>query len=198
MLQYSTSGGCRKQWNSAESQQWLKWEKIKILNFSNFRKNYFLNYFHFGWTIYLMCFKTHWQILYLLVITNIGGQKCNKHTCYYTMACKNLKLNNLWLICSQGDSCLLPWMNIILGQSLRTRSVIPQLVSVMPTKFLLFRDKICTNQSMSVYYDWKVYTVTWGQKAMSTKGIYNRGATGQPKTTFQSKASCFTFHSTCR
>lgn len=34
-------------------------------------------------------------------------------------------------------------MNIILGQSLRTRSVIPQLVRVIPTKFLLFRDKIC-------------------------------------------------------
>lgn len=33
----------------------------------------------------------------------------------------------------------IPWMNIILGQSFSTKSVIPQLVSVIPTRFLDFK-----------------------------------------------------------
>lgn len=33
----------------------------------------------------------------------------------------------------------IPWMNIILGQSFSTKSVIPQLVNVIPTRFLDFK-----------------------------------------------------------
>lgn len=61
-------------------------------------------------------------------------------------------------------------MNIILGQSFRTRSVIPQLVRVIPTRFLLFRDKIYTSKTI---FDKNSRTIStnFNQKATEDKNI---------------------------
>lgn len=42
----------------------------------------------------------------------------------------------------------IPWMNIILGQSFSTRSVIPQLVIVTPTRFLDFNTRTYNNKCL--------------------------------------------------
>lgn len=44
----------------------------------------------------------------------------------------------------------IPWMNIILGQSFSTRSVIPQFVIVTPTRFLDFNTRTYDDRNLGV------------------------------------------------
>lgn len=47
-------------------------------------------------------------------------------------------------------------MNIILGQSFSTRSVIPQLVIVTPTRFLDFNTRTYNDESLGVTREWNL------------------------------------------